>query len=140
VSIFSSKASSHHNEGASAALMESSSVIIVDLWPNINSLCDAEFEGAFVMATCGHSEASTLHLQLGTGGLRRSALINALLDRPPGPSSAPSNGYGGGSAKKKAAHILSEAPGDISPRMKRSFVERRYSPSTDMDQSEWEIM
>jgi hypothetical protein len=28
----------------------------------------------------------------------------------------------------------------ISPRMRRSFVDRQYSPSTGMDQSEWEII
>jgi hypothetical protein len=30
--------------------------------------------------------------------------------------------------------------GDISPHIEWSFVERRYSPSTDMDRSEWEII
>jgi hypothetical protein len=45
-----------------------------------------------------------------------------------------------GSAKRKAARILSVAPGTISPPMRRSFVDRRYSPSTGMGQSEWEII
>jgi hypothetical protein len=42
--------------------------------------------------------------------------------------------------RNKAARILSAAPGAVSPRMQRSFVDRQYSPSTDMDQSEWEII
>jgi hypothetical protein len=42
--------------------------------------------------------------------------------------------------KNKAARILSGAPEAISPRMRRSFVDRQYSPLTDMDLSEWEII
>jgi hypothetical protein len=30
--------------------------------------------------------------------------------------------------------------GSISPRMRRSFVERRYLPSTGVEHSEWEII
>jgi hypothetical protein len=36
--------------------------------------------------------------------------------------------------------ILSATPGAISPRMRRSFVDRRYSPSTGMGLSEWEVI
>jgi hypothetical protein len=36
--------------------------------------------------------------------------------------------------------FLSYAPRDISPCMKRSFVNREYSPSTSMDRSEWEMI
>jgi hypothetical protein len=35
---------------------------------------------------------------------------------------------------------MSAAPSAISPRTRRSFVDRRYSPSTDMGLSEWEII
>jgi hypothetical protein len=53
-------------------------------------------------------------------------------------------GRGSGSTKNKATCILDDSRrgscGDISPRTKRSFVERRYSPLTDMDRSEWEII
>jgi hypothetical protein len=42
--------------------------------------------------------------------------------------------------KKKAAQILSTAPRAISPRMRRSFVDRQYSPLIDMDLTEWEII
>jgi hypothetical protein len=42
--------------------------------------------------------------------------------------------------EKKAARILSTAPGAISTCMWRSFVDRQYSSSIDMDQSEWKII
>jgi hypothetical protein len=42
--------------------------------------------------------------------------------------------------KNKAARILVGASGSISSRMRRSFFSRKYSPSTGMDQSEWEII
>jgi hypothetical protein len=35
---------------------------------------------------------------------------------------------------------LSDAPGAISPHMQKSFVDRQYLPSTNMDLSEWEIV
>jgi hypothetical protein len=55
-------------------------------------------------------------------------------------SSVPSRGCGGGSAKNKALRILDNASEVISPRMRRSFIDRQYSPSTGMDWSEWEII
>jgi hypothetical protein len=57
-----------------------------------------------------------------------------------GPSCIPPKGCSGGSAKSKAAQILSDAPRAISPHMRRSFVDRQYSPSTGTDLSEWEII
>jgi hypothetical protein len=42
--------------------------------------------------------------------------------------------------KNKAMRILADAAGAISPRMRRSFVHRQYSPSTNMDHSEYEII
>jgi hypothetical protein len=43
-------------------------------------------------------------------------------------------------AEMKASQILSAALRAISPRMRRSFVDRQYSPSTCMDRSEWKII
>jgi hypothetical protein len=43
-----------------------------------------------------------------------------------------------GAPRKKVACILANASGVISPRMRCSFVDGQYSPSTDMDRSEWE--
>jgi hypothetical protein len=56
------------------------------------------------------------------------------------PSSAPPRGYGASSVKNNAVRILADAPGAISPCMRRSFVDRRYSPSIGMDRSKWEII
>jgi hypothetical protein len=42
--------------------------------------------------------------------------------------------------KNKAAQILADISGAISPWMRRSFVDRKYSPSTGMDRSELEII
>jgi hypothetical protein len=70
----------------------------------------------------------------------RAAAKNTLLDQALGPSSAPLKGCGGGSARSKDVQILSDAPRDILPHMKVSFVERRYLPSISMDQSKWEMI
>jgi hypothetical protein len=66
----------------------------------------------------------------------------ALMDDAPEPSSTPLRGHGRGrgSARKRAAQILSTVLGAISPCMWRSFVDRQYSPSTGMDRIEWEII
>jgi hypothetical protein len=42
--------------------------------------------------------------------------------------------------KNKVVQILADASRVISPRMRHSFVDRQYSPSTGMDRSEWEII
>jgi hypothetical protein len=42
--------------------------------------------------------------------------------------------------KNKVVQILADASRVISPRMRHSFVDRQYSPSTSMDRSEWEII
>jgi hypothetical protein len=64
----------------------------------------------------------------------------ALLDEALRPSSTPPKSYGGGSGRKRVAQILSNEVRDVSPCMKRSFAEGRYSPSTSMDRSEWKIL
>jgi hypothetical protein len=59
-------------------------------------------------------------------------------------SSILKKGRGGGSAKDKAVRILADSEAgtssDLPPHIKRSFIERRYSSSTGMDRSEWEII
>jgi hypothetical protein len=62
------------------------------------------------------------------------------VDNAPGSSSAPPRGRGRISTKDKATQILPASSWVISPRMRRSFVDRQYSPSIGMDQSEWEII
>jgi hypothetical protein len=51
-----------------------------------------------------------------------------------------SGGCGRSSVKQKVARILSDASKVISPWMRCSFSDRQYSPSTGMNQSEWEII
>jgi hypothetical protein len=48
----------------------------------------------------------------------------ALFKDIPRMSNVKSKSHGGSSAKKQPARILSAAPGAISPRMRRSFVDR----------------
>jgi hypothetical protein len=57
----------------------------------------------------------------------------------PGPSCVPSD-YGRNSAKNKAARILEDTSKAISPHMRCSFIDRKYSHLTGMDRSEWEII
>jgi hypothetical protein len=52
----------------------------------------------------------------------------------------PSGGCGRSSAKQKAAWTLSYAFRAVSPRIRLSFIDRQYSPSTGMDRSECEII
>jgi hypothetical protein len=148
LSLFSSMAGSDHDKGVVAALRKSSSVSIGDLWPKIDSSCGTDLDGAFTTATSRLLEASTSCLLSGVGGRRkekvtegmRDVIEGATLGQAPGPSSASPKVASGDSTKSKAAQILADASGDISPRMKRPFAERRYSPSTGMDQSKWEII
>jgi hypothetical protein len=64
----------------------------------------------------------------------------APMNDDPGPSTMLSRGHGRCSTRNKDTQILSAAPGAISPHMRRSFVDRQYSPSTGMDLSEWKII
>jgi hypothetical protein len=147
LSIFSSKDVSHHDEGTGAAHEESSSVSIGDLWPKIDNLDEAGHEGTFAAAPQSHREDPASHPRPSFSGSRKrvregadKALTeqaeNAPLDEVSGPSSAPPRGYGGGSVRSKAAWILLDTPRAISPCMRRLFVDRQYSPSIGMDQSE----
>jgi hypothetical protein len=74
----------------------------------------------------------------------RDELRGTILKWDMAQSSASRKGCSGNSAKDKATWILADAEAgtsrDISLRIKWSFVERRYSPSTGMDRSKWEII
>jgi hypothetical protein len=63
-----------------------------------------------------------------------------LLKDVPRTSNVQSISRGGSSTKKEVARIMSAASGAFSPRMRRSFVDRRYLPSTGMSLCEWEIV
>jgi hypothetical protein len=89
---------------------------------------------------------------LGARGLRKGKIVESLSDargsgtlqRAPERSSIGKKSHGGSSMKDKAMKILADSEvgtsDNISPRIKRSFVERRYSPSIGKDRSEWEII
>jgi hypothetical protein len=49
-------------------------------------------------------------------------------------------GYGGCSVKNKVVRILADVSVAISPRMRRSFIDRQYSPLIGMDQSGLKII
>jgi hypothetical protein len=147
LSIFSLKTGSHHDEGTGAVRGESSSVSIGGLWREINNLDEASCEGTSSTATQNHREDPASHPLSNSGGSKRKvredvvhAAEKASLDETPGWSSAPPRGCVGGSVRSKATWILSDAPEAILPHMRRSFADRQYSPSTGMDQSEWEII
>jgi hypothetical protein len=86
---------------------------------------------------------------VGRGGSRKRKMVENSRDACEGVtfqkassySSILKKGRGGGSAKDKAARILAdsevETSGHLPPRIKRSFIERQYSPSTSMNWSEW---
>jgi hypothetical protein len=57
-----------------------------------------------------------------------------------GPSFVPPCSCSWRFAKNKATRILADASKAISPRMRHSFVDKQYLPSTSMDWSEWEII
>jgi hypothetical protein len=70
---------------------------------------------------------------------RREGNTDSLTDVA-GTSNIRTKWHDGGSARRDAMQILSVAPGAISPHMRRSFVHRRYSPSTGMGLSEWGVI
>jgi hypothetical protein len=112
------------------------------LWPDIDKLDEINRAGTSIGGLPGGMlhEQRSVPLVTGTSKNTKPATKRASLDGAPGPSTAPPRGYGRGSMRNKAVQIMSTASGAISPRMKRSFVDRQYSSSTGMDQSEWEIV
>jgi hypothetical protein len=117
-------------------------VSIGELWAEMDMIYAISREGTSVgnAPRNAHHERRSVPLVKTTGESSSHTDKGALLDDTPGSSNAPPRGRGKCSAKNKATQILSGAPGAISLRMWRSFVDRQYSPSTGMDLSEWEII
>jgi hypothetical protein len=136
------KADSRRSKGAGAAPEMSPSASIRDLWPDIDKLDEINSGDASIENVPGN----VIHGQrlmpsvVRTNENVRHVVKRIVVNDAPRRSNAPPGGRGRGSAKKKATLILFTAPKDISPRMQRSFINRQYSPSTGMDQSEWEII
>jgi hypothetical protein len=143
LSTFSLKANSRRDKGAGAMPEESSSPSIGELWPDINKLDEINHGGNSVESLLGgvlHGQSS-LPSVVRTNKNAKPAAKRVMVDDAPRPlTTLPGGGCGQGSARNNVAWILSVAPGAISPRMRRPFVDRQYSPSTNMDQSEWEII
>jgi hypothetical protein len=142
LSAFSSGADPQCVEGIEAMLVGSPSISIRELWPNIDNVD---------VVSCGGASAVTIPKVLPPEGKSQASVKKsnkcvkrknekALLDDYPGPSVALPKSCRKGSTKRKAAQILSGAPRAISPHMRKSFVDRQYSPLTGMGLSEWEII
>jgi hypothetical protein len=134
------------------ALGGSSSVSIDDLWPEINSVEGVGCVVATMTATCGHLDASASCPMSDTGATTKGTTVAGSKDlrNDSGFRQASEQvldlkkNRGCGSVKDKVVKILaaSEAGtfGDLPPRTRDSFLERRYSPSTGMESNEWEII
>jgi hypothetical protein len=144
LSVFSSQVDPHRAEGDGDAAEGSSSLNIGELWPNIDKLDEVNHGATFMGDLSGSTllERSSSVLVARVNECANPINKRTLVDDAPRPSSALPRGHGRGrgSTRKKAAQILATAPRAISPHMRRLFVDRQYSPSTGMDQSEWEII
>jgi hypothetical protein len=145
MSIFSSGATSQGAEIITAT-SEDSSLSIGELWPDIDKLDEISHEDTSIVHTRDvlvrgrRSTVSADKRRVRAGRRSRHEGNKALLADVPGMSNAKSKSCGSSFGKKEAVRISSAAPGKISPRMRRSFVHRRYSPSTCMGLSEWEVI
>jgi hypothetical protein len=142
LSIFSSRANSQRDEGTGAMPERSLSASIGELWPDIDKLDEINSGRASIENVPGNvlHDQSSMPLVVRTNENVRLVVKRTMVDDAPGQSTTLLGGRGRGSTKKKVTWILSTAPKAISPRMRRSFIDRQYSPSIDMDRSEWEII
>jgi hypothetical protein len=119
-----------------------SSPSIGELWPDIDNLDEIQHRDTTIMHAHDISvrgRRSTTSAQK-AGKCSRREGKKALLEDILGMSNIKSKSRGVSSTKREVAQILSDAPEAISPRMQRSFVDRRYSPSIGMGLSEWEVI
>jgi hypothetical protein len=140
--IFPSIADPHRAEGGRGAPEGSPSTSIGELWPDIDKLDEINHEATFIGDLPGgalHERGSSLSVERVNKHVC-PANKRTLMDDALKPSFALPRGHGRGSVRNKAARILLAATGAISPGMQRSFVDIQYSPSTSIDQSEWEII
>jgi hypothetical protein len=146
LSVFSPKTDAQFAEDSGNAPEGSSNVSIEELWAKMDMMDEISRGGnsAKNVPRNAHREQRSLPSVEKTGKCASRTDKGGLLNDTPGPSNTQSRGRGRGrgrcSVKNKAMWILSTTPGAISPRMRRSFVDRQYSPSTRMDISEWEII
>jgi hypothetical protein len=124
------------------ATREGSSPSVGELWLGIEKLDNPSREDTSIVCVCNaliHGKRSAALIKDTNKHSRRDGNRGSLTDVA-GTSDFRSKRRRCGSARRKAARILSAALGAISPRMRRSFVDRRYSPLTGMGLSEWKII
>jgi hypothetical protein len=139
--IFSSGANSECAEVVVAA-REDSSPSIGELWPDIGKLDDPLREDTSVVHARNASipgKRSVASIGNTSKRSRHEGNKDSLTDIA-GTSNIRSKWRDGGSARRHAVQIVSAASGAISTHMRRSFVDRRYAPSTGMGLSEWEVI
>jgi hypothetical protein len=124
------------------ATREDSSPSIGELWPDVDKLDNSSREDTSIVRARNaliHGKRSAAAIE-NTGKCSRREGNRGSLPDAGGTSDFRSKRLESGSARREAARILSAAPGAISSRMRRSFVDSRYSPSTGMCLSKWEII
>jgi hypothetical protein len=126
LSIFSLKTDAQLSEGGGSTHEGSSSVSIGELWVEMDMMDAISHRGTSTrnIPRSAHHERRSVPLVLTTGECTSHIDKGALLEDTPRPSNTLSRGHGKYSTKNKATQILSAAPGAISPRMRRSFVDR----------------
>jgi hypothetical protein len=124
LSMFSSKAGSHCDEGTGAMHGESSGVSIGDLWSKIDNLDEAGREGTSTTTTWSYREVPASHPRPSSGGSKRIVRDDVV------------------HVAEKAS--LDEAPGAIvcsTKRLRWSHCEKKSCADfTVKDQTEWEII
>jgi hypothetical protein len=141
LSIFSSGADTEGGEVV-MAMREDSSPSVGELWPDIDKLDNPSRKDTSVVCARNatiHGERSAASIKNANKRSMHGGNRDSLPDIA-GTSDLRSKGHEGESVRWEATRILSAAPGAISPRMRMSFVDRCYSPSTGMGLSEWEII
>jgi hypothetical protein len=166
LSVFSPKTDAQFTKGGGNALEGSSSVSTGEFWVKMDMMDEISHGGNAperpssvstrelwaemdMMDEISHGRTSIRNIPRNAHHERRSlpsvdktserascANKGALLTDTSKPYNVQPIGHGKDSTKKKAAWILSAALGAISPHIRRSFVDRQYSPSIGMDQSE----
>jgi hypothetical protein len=141
LSIFSLGADPQRAEGVEVTPEGSLSMSIGELWHDIHKLDEINRGGASTLnipevGLCEKKPQASVK-KIDKHARRRGKGV--LLDNASWSSNVLTKGYGKGSVKKKAEQILSGAPRAISPHMRRSFVDKQYTPSIGMGLSEWKI-
>jgi hypothetical protein len=136
---FSSTAGSRGGKDAGTMPDESPNMRVGELWPKIDQLDEVDPRNASVPPAENQNDQA-LHSRMGSHEVEVGYGDSRVGKDVPGSLTCPPRGCEEGSVSNKAVQILADAAGAVLPRMRCSFVDRRYSPSTGMDHSEWKII